>query len=203
MPTSSDDRGAQALQTEYGGVTYRSRTEARWAVFFDTLGVQFTYEAEKITLSTGAIYIPDFYIVDFKAYFEVKPSSDEIVTAEATKARCLAHDRPGQRVWLAIGGPAPKTPNVLVLDRWPVDVPIEDILSSPENRYWFHEDRRDERVYWLHSEMFHGFAVGGPGTWTDHDRPPLNHRHVAEAYKRALAAFPPPPRVAIDKNSKN
>src|SRR5258708_37294684 len=95
------DRGANALQTEYRGVTYRSQTESRWAVFFDALGVQFAYEPETISLSSGEKYIPDFFIKDFDAYFEVKPSSDEIVTAEATKPRCLAHDRPGQRVWLA------------------------------------------------------------------------------------------------------
>jgi hypothetical protein len=144
---SNDDRGAQALPTEYLGVTYRSQTEARWAVFFDALNVQFTYEPETIQLSNGTAYLPDFFIADFNAYFEVKPSSDEVVTAEATKARCLAHDRPGQRVWLAMGGPAPKTPNVLVLDQWPQEVPIQDILKDPQNRYWFHEDRRDERVY--------------------------------------------------------
>jgi hypothetical protein len=183
----SNDRGAHALQTEYRGVTYRSQTEARWAVFFDTLGVQFSYEPETVSLSSGYKYLPDFFIKDFDAYFEVKPSNDEIVTDEATKARCLAHDRPGQQVWLAIGAPAPKTPNILVLDRWPREVTIEEILSKPENRYWFHEDRRDERVYWLHSEGHHGFVVGGPGTSTDHDRPPLNHRHVAEAYKLARA----------------
>ena len=42
------DRGANAIKTEYGGVTYRSQTEARWAVFFDTLGVEFQYEPETI-----------------------------------------------------------------------------------------------------------------------------------------------------------
>jgi hypothetical protein len=183
-----NDRGANALPTEYHGVMYRSQTEARWAVFFDALGVQFSYEPETISLSSGARYLPDFFIKDFDAYFEVKPSSEEIVTEEATKSRCLAHDRPGQRVWLAMGGPAPKTPNILVLDRWTKEMPIQEILSRPENRYWFHEDRRDERVYWLHSENYHGFVVGGPGTSTDHFREPLNHRHAAEAYKLARAA---------------
>lgn len=181
-------RGDRALPTVHQGVTYRSQTEARWAVFFDTLGVQFSYERETISLSSGQKYMPDFYIKDFNAYFEVKPSNDEVVTAEAAKARCLAHDRPGQRVWLAIGAPAPKTPNILVLDEWSKDVPIEDILSDSRHRHWFHEDRRDERVYWLHSETVKGFVVGGPGQSTDHERLPLNHQHVAEAYKQARAA---------------
>lgn len=186
---NTEDRGATALKTEYNGIIYRSQTEARWAVFFDALGLQFTYEPETIRLSSGACYLPDFFIQDFDAYFEVKPSSDQVVTEEATKARCLAHDRPEQRVWLAIGAPAPKTPNILPLDRWERDVPIEEILSNPDNRYWFHEDRRDERVYWLHSEGVHGYMVGGPGVSTDHFREPLNHRHVEKAYELARAAF--------------
>jgi hypothetical protein len=186
---TSNDRGAAALETEYNEVVYRSQTEARWAVFFDALEVHFRYEPELIRLSSGANYLPDFFIQDFDAYFEVKPSSDQVVTEEATKARCLAHDRPGQRVWLAIGAPAPKTPNILPLNQWNIDVSIEDILGSPDNRYWFHEDRRDEKIYWLHSEMVHGYTIGGPGVSTDHFREPLNHRYVAKAYDLARAAF--------------
>ena len=174
-------------ETEYEGVTYRSRTEARWAVFFTVLGVTFTYERAHIKLSSGEMYLPDFYINDFDAYFEVKPSDENIVTDECKKARCLAHDRPGQRVWLSVGGPAPKKPNILPLEQWPQDVNIEEILSSMDNRYWFHEDRRDKRVYWLHSEIVHGFKVGGPGRSTSHFREPLNHRDVSKAYEQARA----------------
>ena len=92
-------------------------------------------------------------------------------------------------MWLAVGAPAPKTPNILPLDQWGRDVPIEDILGNSDHRYWFHEDLRDERVYWLHSEMVHGFMIGGPGISTDHFREPLNHRHVAKAYELTRAAF--------------
>ncbi|NEW87238.1 hypothetical protein DU475_08180 [Rhodopseudomonas sp. WA056] len=185
----AQDRGANAIKTEYGGVTYRSQTEARWAVFFDTLGVQFQYEPETITLSSGEKYLPDFYLKDFDAYFEVKPNDEKIVTEESVKARCLSHDKPGQRVWLAIGGPAPKTANVLVLEKWKRDVPIEEILGNSDNRYWFHEDRRDEKVYWLHSENVEGFVVGGPGKSTIHERPPLNHATVEKAYFAARIAM--------------
>ena len=183
------DRGFLVKESIYDGVVYRSQTEARWAVFFDVLGVEHKYEPERIKLSSGETYLPDFFIRDFKAYFEVKPSNEKIVTAECVRARCLAQDRPGQRVWLSIGGPAPRTPNILPLDQWKSDISIEDILASQSNRYWFHEDRRDERVYLLHSEQVHGFAIGGPGTATDHDRAPMNHRNVQNAYARALEAF--------------
>lgn len=183
------DRGANVLKTEYKGITFRSQTEARWAVFFDRLGVEYLYEPEKIELSTGQIYIPDFYIKDFNAYFEVKPADDRIVSDECYKARLLAHDRPKQRVWLAIGAPAARTPNILVLERWNKETPIELILAQPEHRFWIHEDRRDEQVYWLHHEQVQGFVIGGPGKETDHMREPMNHWNVKEAYDLAWRAF--------------
>lgn len=158
-------------------------------MFFDALGVTYSYEPQRIELSSGETYLPDFYIDHFEAYFEVKPRNEKIVTEECRKARRLAFDKPGQRVWLSIGAPAPKTPNVLPLERWSQDIGIKDILGSSDNRYWFHEDRRDEQVYWLHSEEVHGFMVGGPGRSTDHTREPLNHRNVSAAYEKAITAF--------------
>lgn len=184
-----NDRGANVIPTTYKGITYRSQTEARWAVFFDALGLSFTYEPERIQLSTGEVYIPDFFIDDFQAYFEVKPSNDEIISVECRKARILSYDRPEQRVWLAAGAPSPKTPNILPLNRWNKLVPIGHILSTPEWRYWIHEDRRDEQVYWLHSYQYEGFEIGGPGESTLHYREPLEHKSVKRGFVLALEAF--------------
>ena len=36
----------KAIETVYNGYRFRSRVEARWAVFFDTLGVPYEYEKE-------------------------------------------------------------------------------------------------------------------------------------------------------------
>lgn len=36
----------QAIETVYKGYHFRSRLEARWAVFFDTLGIEWEYEKE-------------------------------------------------------------------------------------------------------------------------------------------------------------
>ncbi len=35
----------KAISTRYGSRNYRSRTEARWAIFFDCCGIPFEYEA--------------------------------------------------------------------------------------------------------------------------------------------------------------
>lgn len=64
--------GLKAIETEYKGYLFRSRLEARWAVFFDAMGIKWEYEPEGIVLSDGAYYLPDFYLSDFHCYFEVK-----------------------------------------------------------------------------------------------------------------------------------
>lgn len=183
-------RDVEAIATEYGGQRYRSRTEARWAVFFDTAGLAFEYERRPVKLSSGEMYLPDFYLPDLNAWFEVKGGSDAIVTEEATKARLLANDRQGERVWLAVGVPNPEAGNILLLDEWPHETTIEEILGSPENRYRFLEDRRDDRYYWLQADFVtggfrHSFGAGGPGESTDHDRLPIMGPHIEAAYTAA------------------
>ena len=51
----------KALPTSYGGSNFESRLEARWAVFFDSIGVGWEYEPEGFDLPSGW-YLPDFYI---------------------------------------------------------------------------------------------------------------------------------------------
>ena len=59
----------KAIQTEYKGYLFRSRLEARWAVFFDAMGIEWEYEPEGIVLSDGTNYLPDFYLPHFHCYF--------------------------------------------------------------------------------------------------------------------------------------
>lgn len=62
----------KAIPTEYRGYLFRSRLEARWAVFLDALDIRWEYEPEGLILSNGTYYLPDFYLIDFHLYFEVK-----------------------------------------------------------------------------------------------------------------------------------
>lgn len=50
------------IQTYYKGYKFRSRLEARWAVFFDTCGVKWEYEPEGFDLGDGLYYLPDFVL---------------------------------------------------------------------------------------------------------------------------------------------
>ena len=54
----------KAIQTEYKGYLFRSRLEARWAVFFDACGVRWEYEPEGYDLGDGIYYLPDFLFVE-------------------------------------------------------------------------------------------------------------------------------------------
>lgn len=54
----------KAIQTEYQGYLFRSRLEARWAVFFDACGVKWEYEPEGYDLGQGVYYLPDFLLRD-------------------------------------------------------------------------------------------------------------------------------------------
>lgn len=51
----------KAIETRYAGCRFRSRLEARWAVFFDAMGMEWQYEPEGFELPSGW-YLPDFYL---------------------------------------------------------------------------------------------------------------------------------------------
>lgn len=68
------------IQTLYHGVYFRSRLEARWAVFFDELGILWEYEKEGYEFSDGSRYLPDFWLPELKIWVEIKgeqPTEEE------------------------------------------------------------------------------------------------------------------------------
>ena len=50
----------QAIETSYKGYRFRSRAEARWAIFWDEMGYKWEYEPEGFVLPDGTHYLPDF-----------------------------------------------------------------------------------------------------------------------------------------------
>jgi hypothetical protein len=65
---------SRPIETRYKGYRFRSRLEARWAVFFDALGIDYRYEPEGFDLN-GLFYLPDFYLPTEQpgSWIEVKP----------------------------------------------------------------------------------------------------------------------------------
>ncbi len=108
------------INTQYKGYLFRSRLEARWAVFFDALGLEWRYEMEGYELSNGEFYLPDFNVkgaCDFETppsmrwdFVEIKattPSAEEIKKMDLlTKAMHRGHYTDGGFGLILSGDPA-------------------------------------------------------------------------------------------------
>lgn len=106
-----DHRTIKPIETRYKGYRFRSRLEARWAVFFDALDIEWEYEKEGYDLGEAGWYLPDFWLPKMKAWVEVKPTdfdSDELL-----KCYALAYGT-GWDVVLAIGQPECRYYSVIV-----------------------------------------------------------------------------------------
>jgi hypothetical protein len=76
------------IETVYNGYRFRSRLEARWAVYFDTLGIEYEYEKEGFDLGEHGWYLPDFWLPQVSMWAEVK--GKEFTEEELIKAKKLA-----------------------------------------------------------------------------------------------------------------
>lgn len=76
----------RAIETHWHGYRFRSRLEARWAVFFDCLEIEFSYEPEGFHTDVGG-YLPDFFFPQVRCYGEVKPCA--LTPSELAKATWL------------------------------------------------------------------------------------------------------------------
>lgn len=68
----------KVIPTHYKGYFFRSRLEARWAVFFDALHIKWEYETEGFEFDGGIRYLPDFWLPDFNLWVEVKGVMPEV-----------------------------------------------------------------------------------------------------------------------------
>jgi hypothetical protein len=167
----------QAIETRYNGMRFRSRAEARWAVFFEAAGIRFEYEAQGYVVD-GRPYLPDFWLPDAKVWMEVKgddPTPEEIVLCEKLAKQ-------GGQPCLLAKGPPTRAGGIAIY--WP----IENYMASGAGAYRFADDRRDEGVIWLQSQT-HAFVVIGKDKTTDHDREPIVFNGpTAKGYAAAASA---------------
>jgi hypothetical protein len=86
LMNTTNSANIKPIPTLFNGIKFRSRLEARWAVFFDFLGLNYFYEYEGFRLGVQSWsenkaselwYVPDFYLpkMDGKRdyWFEIKP----------------------------------------------------------------------------------------------------------------------------------
>ena len=138
------------IETIYNGYRFRSRLEARWAVFFDAAGIEYEYEPQGYRLSDGSTYLPDFYLhaVDGGTWVEVKPCGPDGIFPEGylnafPKAIQFAKDY-GVRITLCGGLPKSTTYVGLVGGGivgatwcWAIDAPTRDraVLAARQARF--------------------------------------------------------------------
>jgi len=93
----------KAIDTVYKGYRFRSRLEARWAVYLDAIGWEWDYEPEGFEFEDGTRYLPDFRVnCDEPFWIEVK--AKPLTPDEKHKAKLLARGT-GMPVLLAVGVP--------------------------------------------------------------------------------------------------
>jgi hypothetical protein len=125
--------GPRAIETVYNGYRFRSRLEARWAVFLDNLGVTYEYEGEGYSLADGVYYLPDFYLPQLTCWMEVKGHPIARMDETWRKAYLLAQQA-GEHVVVfsgQIGAPG----QVFGLDFMGTE--DDETGHSPDRVFWF------------------------------------------------------------------
>lgn len=90
----------KAIETRYANCLFRSRLEARWAVFFDALGIRWEYEKEGYDLGEAGWYLPDFWLPRPQCFVEIKGAE----CSDKDHAKCEAlHEQTGFPVFIAEG----------------------------------------------------------------------------------------------------
>lgn len=112
--------GIHVIETVYNGYKFRSRLEARWAVFFDALGVRYEYETQGFDLGDAGWYLPDFWLPDQQCWVEIKPG--EPTPEECDKAEQLMR-LSGKQCLLIAGTP---WPDEYVIQVFVSDFPPDD-----------------------------------------------------------------------------
>lgn len=129
----------QSIPTVYNGITFRSRTEARWAYFFDRQRISYQYEPEGYQTSDGW-YLPDFRFSEApsQVFFEVKP--DQPTRPEYRLLRALA-DNAMAHVFVAHGSPS-KT------------CFVEKVYASGRTEQWFFAYEHEETCGYLTTTLW-------------------------------------------------
>ena len=122
----------KAIETEYKGYKFRSRLEARWAVFFDAMNWTWEYETEGFKMEyKGEIihYLPDFWLPGMQIFVEVKGPA--LNAADRLKIEALAYTS-DKAVYVLRGIPDAAEPGM-----------FEICVCDPE---------KDDAVIWLDYE---------------------------------------------------
>lgn len=86
------------IETTYKGYRFRSRLEARWAVFLDSFNEPWEYEVEGYALPSGC-YLPDFWLPRLYCWLEIKGEKPTDEENRLCVDLAYATDRPVAIAW--------------------------------------------------------------------------------------------------------
>jgi hypothetical protein len=178
------------------GICFRSKTEARWAVFFKACGIRYEYEKEGYDLGGGVRYLPDFWLPDLHIWFEVKgtnPSEDELVTCYnlAGESRMT--------VLLAVGSPDPDEEQIIRINpgawwvcadkdwrkhrekNWRATAPTDEW----EYGWQFADDQLKDGTFWLDSDVYGAVCIGPNKERSSDHYPTVGCSATARGFKAA------------------
>lgn len=128
----------KAIETTYKGVTFRSRLEARWAVFFDALEIEWEYEKEGFALDDGTNYLPDFWLPQVRKWAEVK--GQDFTPEEVRKCELLSAGT-GHNCLMLNGAPDGRTFWATTGEDGSAEDRFIDYAIHSGERYWITERR--------------------------------------------------------------
>ena len=93
------------LEASYSATLFRSRAEARWAIFFDLVGWDWDYEPCHYALGSMN-YLPDFYLPGTSTWVEVKgpPFLDAAAMGKAASSAAGPHPLPSRQAPYGLAG---------------------------------------------------------------------------------------------------
>ena len=146
------DLAIPAIPTLYAGVLFRSRTEARYALFWDRLGITWDYEPQGFVTTAGVPYLPDFAIFPAlgRLWVEIKGSWESDPEGVA-KWRRFADDRPQPSRAVLLTGPPSIEGRHLVIGG-------NDYQDNPLKGGW-----EDDTQQWRPCVSGHHFDLTYPG----------------------------------------
>lgn len=191
----------KAIETRYAGCRFRSRLEARWAVFFDHLGIKWEYEPQGVVVkrritnwldpNDGFAYLPDFWLPDDHLWCEVKGDLTDNDLDKVVDAAASLSEAGSPTVLL---GPIPRPDNhhgyappllflhegSLLARAW---IPCAHCQGSPASRFEFQiaDDSASIGSYDIRCEDVPGFLLRGFAT---HDQCKI----ISHGYQQARSA---------------
>lgn len=131
----------KAIETVYNGYRFRSRLEARWAVFFDAAGIPYQYEPEGFDLGEAGWYLPDFRLPEQDIWVEIKGRD-----RQEFNTKCQALSEYTEFVLCISGDP---WPNEYHIDIYTGGIPYLDCMVAFTTEYHRLRDGREKTAWFL------------------------------------------------------